>query len=89
MRVHTFTIQTELQREDLLAISNQSARFISDLKLEFTNNDTLHTVDVKSLIGMLLVPISSGTEVRLSAQGKDEEEALEYVLGLFEKHVVS
>ena len=87
MRVHTFTIHSGFQREDLIAISNESSRFVSDLKVIFANGDTLHTVDVKSLLGMLLLPIKPGTEVRLTAKGRDEEEALEFMLLLFDKHL--
>ncbi|MFC4775190.1 HPr family phosphocarrier protein [Paenibacillus sp. GCM10023252] len=83
MRVHEFRIAADLEREELIAISVKASRFISDIILSFTYNDSDHTVDVKSLLGILLLPIKAGSIVCLRTRGRDELEALEYVLGLF------
>jgi phosphocarrier protein len=56
--------------------------------MEYTNEDGLECfVDVKSLLGMLLLPIKTGTAIRLVTKGKDEEEALDYIYKLFEAYV--
>ncbi|MFC5452933.1 HPr family phosphocarrier protein [Paenibacillus aestuarii] len=82
MRVHEFVIQSDIARSDLTNVSNQSSHFISDITLEFAYDDLKHIVDVKSLLGMLLVPIKAGTLVRLVTKGKDEEEAMHYMYNL-------
>jgi phosphocarrier protein len=88
MRVHRFIINANIQRSDLTAISAKSSRFISDIRMEYTNEDGLECfVDVKSLLGMLLLPIKTGTAIRLVTKGKDEEEAMDYIYKLFEAYV--
>ncbi|NEW06658.1 HPr family phosphocarrier protein [Paenibacillus sp. SYP-B3998] len=84
MRVHEFVIQSEIQRRDLTDISSQSAHFISEISIDFIHNEVRHVVDVKSLLGMLLVPIKSGTLIRLLTKGKDEEEAMHVMFELFQ-----
>jgi phosphocarrier protein HPr len=84
MRVHEFMINSDIQRKDLEEISLKSSHFISDITIVYKNNHTEYTVDVKSLLGMLLLPIKSGITIRLIAKGKDEEEALNFVYNLFE-----
>lgn len=85
MRVHEFMILTDIHREDLTAICAQSTHFVADITLKYSNNDSEHIVDVKSLLGMLLVPIKAGTSVRLTTKGKDEEEAMHFIYGLFDR----
>jgi phosphocarrier protein len=87
MRVHEFPISSEFKREDLIGISAKSSQFVSDIKIIFTHDHVEHTVDVKSLLGMLLLPINPGTMIRLITKGKDEEEALEFIYRLFDKHL--
>jgi phosphocarrier protein HPr len=83
MRVHEFVIQADIERSDLTDISSKSSHFISDITIDFDHNDVHHVVDVKSLLGMLLVPIKAGTSIRLLTKGKDEEEAMHFMYNLF------
>ncbi|QJC52141.1 HPr family phosphocarrier protein [Paenibacillus albicereus] len=85
MRVHEFIIQADFGREDLTRLSAEAATFQSDIKLEFASGDNINIVDVKSLLGMLLLPIRRGTEVFLRVRGKDEEEAFAAMLDALEK----
>ena len=85
MRVHEFPIRSAFDRSSLIAISHQSAQFESEVIIKFTNRLVEHTVDVKSLLGMLLLPIAAGTKIRLQTRGRDEEEALNYIFDLFDK----
>lgn len=85
MRVHEFVILSDIQRSDLSVISAKSSHFISDVTIDFTLEDKHHIVDVKSLLGMLLVPIKAGTTLRLQTKGKDEEEAMHFIFDLFDK----
>ncbi|MGG1550835.1 MULTISPECIES: HPr family phosphocarrier protein [Paenibacillus] len=83
MRVHEFTIHRELERSDLAGLSAKSSHFMSDITLDFDYDDKHHTVDVKSLLGMLLIPIRAGTLLRLLTRGKDEEEAMHFIFDQF------
>ncbi|MBD0383007.1 HPr family phosphocarrier protein [Paenibacillus sedimenti] len=84
MRVHEFVIHADIERSDITEISSKSSHFISDISIEFTHNQAQHVVDVKSLLGMLLVPIKAGTLIRLVTKGKDEEEAMHDMFNFFE-----
>ena len=86
MRVHEFMIKMDFDRDELLQISSQASQFASDIKLTFGDENNQRIVDVKSLLGMMLLPIHSGSTVRISARGQDELEALEYMCGLFQHH---
>ncbi|MCQ4085291.1 HPr family phosphocarrier protein [Saccharibacillus sp. JS10] len=84
MRVHEFKIEGEFDRDELLRISSEAAQFSSDIKLFCGDEDQQRIVDVKSLLGMMLVPIHDGNTIRISARGQDELAALEYMCALFE-----
>lgn len=86
MRVHEFEIHADLQRHDLIDISAKSSHFMSDIIIDFEHDHIPHKVDVKSLLGMLLVPIKAGTTLRLLTKGKDEEEAMHFMFDLFESY---
>ncbi|UKS29157.1 HPr family phosphocarrier protein [Paenibacillus sp. HWE-109] len=86
MRVHEFSIRRDLQRSDMSDISAKSSHFISDITIDFEQEHKAYHVDVKSLLGMLLVPIKAGTSLRLLTRGKDEEEAMHVIFDLFESY---
>ncbi|WP_337031625.1 HPr family phosphocarrier protein [Paenibacillus illinoisensis] len=87
MRTHEFTIHSDFHRDDLMSISSQASRFASDISLSFVESEHEHRVDVKSLLGMALLPIRHGSRVRLQTRGRDELEALEYMLDVLEKGI--
>lgn len=87
MRVHEFTVHSNIDRFELIQISNLASRFISQIVLSYVDKDEHeHIIDVKSLLGMIFQPIMPGTRLRLSAKGKDELEALEAMLEQFNKY---
>ncbi len=88
MRVHQFTVPNNLDRAHLLRIATESSRFAADIRIAFGPDESRREVDVKSLLGMMLTIIHSGTKVTLTTRGKDELEALEYVQALFEQAVI-
>lgn len=85
MRTHEFRIHSDFHRDDLMSVSSQASRFSSDISLSFMDANHEHRVDVKSLLGMALLPIRHGSVVRLQTRGRDELEALEYMLNVLEK----
>ncbi|WP_199615308.1 HPr family phosphocarrier protein [Paenibacillus alkalitolerans] len=87
MRVHHLTITYEFQLNDLKAISQQANQFTSDITLEFhKGDDSLNIIDVKSLLGMMLLPIRKGTAVTIRTKGKDEKEAIDFMSDLIENY---
>jgi phosphotransferase system HPr (HPr) family protein len=58
-------------------------RFHSALRLE--RLDAAATADAKSILSVLMLAASRGTELRLTAEGADETEALNTLCELFAK----
>lgn len=85
MRVHEFAVNREIDRIALARISSQSSQFVSDIKLEYRIEENEYAIDVKSLLGMMSLPIHAGTVLRLVTKGIDEEEAMHAVFELFER----
>ena len=59
-----------------------TSRFEADIKLSTYNPS--RTVDGKSILGILLLAASQGTEVEITAGGKDEQEAMKAIVDLVE-----
>ncbi len=57
-----------------------SSRFEADIKLSTSNPS--RAVDAKSILGILLLAASQGTEIEISADGKDEREAMKALVDL-------
>lgn len=75
MRVHDITVNGDLTSDHLKKISLDAGRFRSDILLKVSER----SIDVKSLLGMLLFPIKKGTVVTIQTKGNDEEEALDFM----------
>ncbi len=59
-----------------------SSRFEADIKLSTRNPS--RAVDGKSILGILLLAASQGTEIEITAGGKDEREAMKAIVDLVE-----
>lgn len=73
----TFTITHEagLHARPATALVNAVNSFTSDVNLEANGR----TVNLKSIMGVMSLGISKGVQVKVSANGSDEEAALEAV----------
>ncbi len=73
----TFTITSEagLHARPATALVNAVNSFTADVNLEANGR----TVNLKSIMGVMSLGISKGTQVKISASGSDEEAALEAV----------
>jgi phosphotransferase system HPr (HPr) family protein len=60
-----------------------ASAFRSSIRLE--RADRSASADAKSILSVLMLAASRGTELRVEAEGEDEEAALEAVCGLIEK----
>jgi phosphocarrier protein len=73
----TFTITNEagLHARPATALVNAVNSFTSDVNLEANGR----TVNLKSIMGVMSLGISRGVQVKITANGSDEEEAIEAV----------
>ncbi|HLM57922.1 MAG TPA: HPr family phosphocarrier protein [Pyrinomonadaceae bacterium] len=60
-----------------------ASAFRSSIRLE--RADRSASADAKSILSVLMLAASRGTELRVEAEGEDEEAALEAVCGLIER----
>ncbi|WP_239635039.1 HPr family phosphocarrier protein [Paenibacillus sp. H1-7] len=84
MRVHEITIATDFQPEYLQLIVQKASHFSSDIRIKFEKENI--QLDAKSILGMMLLPIRQGTIITIQTKGSDEEEAIEAMSSLLEKH---
>lgn len=73
----TFTITSEagLHARPATALVNAVNSFTADVNLEANGR----TVNLKSIMGVMSLGISKGTQVKISASGSDEAAAIEAV----------
>ena len=60
-----------------------TGRFKSDIKFSRLNSD--QQVDGKSILGVLMLAASCGTDLRLQVSGDDEAEATQNIEALFQE----
>ncbi len=74
MRSEKFTIlnETGLHARPASVFVNTAAKFKSDLKLQKGEKQA----NAKSILAVLALGITKGTEITITAQGPDEEEAV-------------
>jgi phosphotransferase system HPr (HPr) family protein len=58
-----------------------ASRFQSTIRLERTDGSA--SADAKSILSVLMLAAARGTELRATAEGEDEREALDSLCGLF------
>lgn len=77
----TFKITSEagIHARPATALVSAVNSFTSDVNLEANGR----TVNLKSIMGVMSLGISKGTDVKITASGSDEEEALEAVTRAF------
>lgn len=80
MRVHDIILSHDFTSDRLRDISLKAGRFHSDIVL-ITQG---YSIDVKSLLGMMLVSLKKGTSITIRTKGKDEEEALDFMCSYME-----
>ncbi len=78
----TLRIQSELGLHARAAakLVKLTSQFESDIKLSRLNTE--EQVDAKSILGILLLAASQGTEIQVMTDGKDEEAAMGAVVQL-------
>jgi len=83
MRQRTITIKNKLGLHARAAaqLVNTANRFESSMKL----SNVEKTADAKSIMGVMMLAASQGTELDVSVDGEDESEALDAVVALIDE----
>ncbi|AOU02444.1 phosphocarrier protein Chr [Bacillus amyloliquefaciens] len=76
-------LKTGLQARPAALFVQEANRFASDVFLEKNGKK----VNAKSIMGLMSLAVSSGTEVTLIAEGDDEKEALEKLSAYVQEEV--
>lgn len=74
-------LKTGLQARQAALFVQEANRYNSDVYLEKDNKK----VNAKSIMGIMSLAISKGTDVVISADGSDEENAVEALASIIEK----
>ncbi len=74
-------LNTGLQARQAALFVQEANRFNSDVYLEKENKK----VNAKSIMGLMSLAISKGTTIKISADGSDEETAVDSLTALVEK----
>jgi phosphocarrier protein HPr len=80
MRVHEIEITHDLQPQYLQMVSQRASTYRSDITLKFERENI--NLDAKSILGMLLIPMRTGTRITIQTKGHDEEEAIDAMSNL-------
>ncbi|SET33955.1 phosphocarrier protein [Oceanobacillus limi] len=74
MKEKTFTItaDTGVHARPATLLVNKAGQFQSDVELSYNDK----TVNLKSIMGVMSLGIPKGAEIKVSANGNDEEEAI-------------
>ncbi len=71
----TITNELGLHAKPAMAFGAKAAAF--DCEITVTRIDNDETIDGRSLLGMLSLALTAGTEIRIDARGADAEQAVE------------
>ncbi|WP_409290318.1 HPr family phosphocarrier protein [Peribacillus sp. SCS-26] len=74
-------LKTGLQARPAALFVQEANRYSADVFLEKDGKK----VNAKSIMGLMSLAVSAGTEVKLVAEGNDEEEALEALQAFVQK----
>ena len=77
-------LKTGLQARPAAMFVQEATQFSSEVYLEKDGKK----VNAKSIMGLMSLAISSGTTITLSAEGKDEQKAVEYLTAFVEKEMI-
>ncbi|KXZ17333.1 phosphocarrier protein Chr [Bacillus nakamurai] len=76
-------LKTGLQARPAALFVQEANRYVSDVFLEKNGKK----VNAKSIMGLMSLAVSTGTEVTLIADGEDEKEALEKLTAYVQEEV--
>jgi len=86
MPEQTFKIthETGLHARPATSVVNKAGKFQSEVQLSYNGK----TINLKSIMGLMSLGISQGSEVVISAEGKDAEMAIEGLSKLIQEEKI-
>lgn len=85
MQEKTFTItaDTGVHARPATLLVNKAGQFEAEVEISYNNK----TVNLKSIMGVMSLGIPKGAEIKVTANGKDEEEAIKGVEEVIKEHL--
>lgn len=85
MKEQTFTItaDTGVHARPATLLVNKAGQFESEVEVSYNGK----TVNLKSIMGVMSLGVPKGAEIKVSATGGDEEEALNGVAEVIKEHL--
>ncbi|MFC4558628.1 phosphocarrier protein HPr [Virgibacillus kekensis] len=85
MQEKTFTItaETGVHARPATLLVNKAGQFESEVEVSYNGK----SVNLKSIMGVMSLGIPKGAEIKVSATGSDEEEALNGVSEVIKEHL--
>lgn len=74
-KTFTVTADTGIHARPATLLVQAASKYASDINLEFNNKK----VNLKSIMGVMSLGIGKGAEIVISAEGSDEEAALQAI----------
>lgn len=78
------THATGLHARPATMVVNKAGKFQSDVQLQYKGK----SVNLKSIMGVMSLGVTKGDEVTISAEGKDETEAIEELDALIKQEEI-
>ncbi|MFC7686718.1 phosphocarrier protein HPr [Ureibacillus sp. GCM10028918] len=81
----TFIITSELgvQARPAAQLVNLASQFSANISIEYKGKN----VNLKSIMGVMSLAVVEGSEITITAEGKDEQEALQQIEVLIEEEI--
>lgn len=85
MKEQTFkiTADTGVHARPATLLVNQAGQFESEIELHYNNK----TVNLKSIMGVMSLGIPKGAEIKITATGSDEENAMKSIEEVIKEHL--
>ncbi|WP_188454003.1 phosphocarrier protein HPr [Virgibacillus oceani] len=85
MQEKTFTItaDTGVHARPATLLVNKAGQFESEVEVAYNGK----TVNLKSIMGVMSLGVPKGAEIKVIAQGNDEEEALKGIEEVIKEHL--
>lgn len=85
MKSKNFKITAELgvHARPATMLVNKAGQYDSDIQVTYNNKN----VNLKSIMGVMSLGIPSGAEVEITADGDDEEQAIDGITAIIKEHL--
>lgn len=79
----TITADTGVHARPATLLVNKAGQYEADINLHYNGK----SVNLKSIMGVMSLGIPKGGEIEISAEGNDEEQALEGLASVVKEHL--